>query len=187
MAIIQNPFLKRPITRGLSVHKRVLYLKSLRKLNTTRKTIPNPSGKGRKILVFGHSHINYLYNNFSLNQQNEIIEKYKRILEDAKQMEDKDRELTKNFETWKDNMQIIFKKIEHSIFLKKAAVVNEEVVTGKMQMMKKTSQMLKRNKKEQEKKEEEKLEGPKFSCLAIFCEQIKDDDKQKYRKIIVDK
>src|SRR5690606_16776908 len=52
-------------------------------------------------------------------------------------------------------------------------------------MMKKTSQMLKRNKKEQEKKEEEKLEGPKFSCLAIFYEQIKDDDKQKYRKIII--
>src|SRR5690606_40346839 len=88
MAIIQNPFSKRPITRGLSVHKRVLYLKSLRKLNTTRKTIPNPSGKGRKILIFGHSHINYLHNNFSLNQQNEIIEKYKRILEEAKHMED---------------------------------------------------------------------------------------------------
>src|SRR5690606_1875448 len=127
MAIIQNPFSKRPITRGLSVHKRVLYLKSLRKLNTTRKTIPNPSGKGRKILVFGHSHINYLYNNFSFNQQNEIIEKYKRILDEAKQMEDKDRELNKNFETWKDNMQTIFKKIEHSIFQKKGAVMNEEV------------------------------------------------------------
>src|SRR5690606_12471695 len=101
MAIIQNPFSKRPITRGLSVHKRVLYLKSLRKLNTTRKTIPNPSGKGRKILVFGHSHLHYLYNNFSLNQQNEIIEKYKRILEEAKQMEDKDRERNKNFENGK--------------------------------------------------------------------------------------
>src|SRR5690606_36223239 len=119
MAIIQNPFSKRPITRGLSVDKRVLYLKSLRKLNTTRKTISNPSGKGRKSLIFGHSHIKYLYNNFTISQQNEIIEEYKRNLEEAKQMEDKDRELTKNCETWKDNMQTIFKEIEPSIFQKK--------------------------------------------------------------------
>jgi len=35
-------------------------------------------------LVFGHSHINYLYNNFSLNNQNKEIEKYKKQLANDK-------------------------------------------------------------------------------------------------------
>ena len=77
---MRNPFSNRNIHKNSKTFPRVKYFKSLRKLNKTNLKIPNPNG-GKSILVFGPSHLYYIDNNFSLNEQNKIIENFKKTLD----------------------------------------------------------------------------------------------------------
>ena len=101
--VIKNPFSKRILYKGTKTHQhskhirslqrsnttkthqRMKYLRSLRRLNTINLKIR--SGKGRAILVFGRAHINYLYNNYSLTDQNKLISDFKKISQDVRKDE----------------------------------------------------------------------------------------------------
>jgi hypothetical protein len=129
---VSNPFTKKEINQGSATHKRVLFLQSLSKLNTTQTKIPNPR-KGKPILVFGHSHINYLYNNFPLNEQNKIINDFKKKLahqekahgmrNEIKKMEERHRFIE---EQWTDEIEQA-KKIDANFNVAKAGKLLKEM------------------------------------------------------------
>ena len=117
MSQVKNPFSNVLMTKNSTIHDRVKYLKSLRKLNTTKIKIKNPN-QGRSILVLGPSHIKYLYNNFSLNQQNKLIENFKKELEretELKGFQEDYEDVEKTSENMNKKAKNLFSKIYHKI------------------------------------------------------------------------
>ncbi len=72
--VVKNPFTDKNIKTDGRAYKRVKKLRELRKNNTDRTKITNPVS-GREVLLYGNAHNKYIYNNISLNKENEYVKK----------------------------------------------------------------------------------------------------------------
>lgn len=192
--VVSNPFTNKELVQGSRTHKRVKYLQSLHKLNTTKAKIPNPL-KGKPILIFGHSHINYLYNNFSLNNQNKEIEKFKKQLvndktkktmeEGIKSMQERvradDVQAQRDVKTMKGVVaKTELKKLENLLNEQKKKHAEAERVA------KQTETKIHKIQKQIEDLKEKKTAKAEFGCHVLIFRRIKPDDTHKYKKTIKD-
>lgn len=186
-SLVANPFTQKELIEGSRTHKRVKYLQSLHKLNTTKTKIPNPSKKGKPILVFGHSHINYIYNNFSLNQQNGIIEKLKKQLvndKTKKRMEEGIHAMKDRDESLRSSASKDLTKIKHTLEMTELKRLEKEVEDEKRKIVEAKKQMAKIQQKITKLKErkEEKEGKEQFSCLALLYEKLEEDEVHEFKK-----
>lgn len=161
-------------------------MKNLRSLNESNLKTINPTTK-RRVLIFGPSHIKSIYN-FSLTEQNKIINKFKTFIDRKDEVTKFKQQLNKEEDQLKQalaRVQDLQKKIDLALKTKKKEAVREEIKRdfAKVKEEEQTRREIRKIDLKRAKFLPQKDEDKKnYSCHALIFRRMTDDDKKNKQK-----